>query len=384
MDPQRVAVAALGVLLALGAGCKKDGGDGGADAGNGGCPPTQYPCASGCCDCPEPDVASAVTLVEGGGVGVFAGGDLDGDGRMDVALARNTGGVLVFYAARCGGLTPGPTGLDAVQATGLAVADVDGTGVHSLVALGTDHVLYALAGTDLTMRWSATVPTAGPTGRIVAAKLDGDADQDVAAFDQMLGYLALVDDSAMAWTPVAPAPLPAAMLYASAGDLGDGPRDELLLTGSGGFYELVSTGDLAYTDMRTVNAGAHGPAAVADFDGSGTPDVLVVSDGMLLRYSGDGATNLAYVETFDVPTANSGIDLVPMERDGAPPAEAALLQNGGGMFVVSAAGGALGVVTQAMANASARRIFAGDLDGDGRDDVVALGLDGVATIWRTP
>ena len=51
-------------------------------------------------------MASAVTLVEGGGVGVFAGGDLDGDGRMDVALARNTGGVLVFYAARCGGLIP--------------------------------------------------------------------------------------------------------------------------------------------------------------------------------------------------------------------------------------------------------------------------------------
>ncbi|HEV8321710.1 MAG TPA: hypothetical protein VG389_08870 [Myxococcota bacterium] len=384
-------VSALAVAFAVAAGCKKDGpGDAAADGGNGGCGAGSYACAAGCCDCPGAGVATAIALLAAGaGADLSAGGDFDGDGRLDLVLAVNAaggGGVASFLAVGCGGFVPGATALAGATLTGLDAAALDGAGAPAdVVAFAGDRTLYALDGDGLATRWSDTLSALGSAGLALAAHLDAtDTDDDVIAFDATLGSLLRVENTGAGWNVRTMVLLPPGIVKVSVGDVGGGPRDEIFFAGPGGLVEVVSVADFDFSDVRVLNAGAHGAAAVGDLDGDGDGDLAVVADGMLERWNGDGNTGVTYVEATGLPGSFAGIDVVALEYDGAPPAEAAVLQSGGSVVVLSAAGGTLVSTAQADTAASARRVFAGDVDGDARDDLVVVDATGTAWVWRTP
>jgi hypothetical protein len=76
----------------------------------------------------------------------FALGDLNGDGRMDVAVADLTGNLNIFLQNNSGQLT-GPT-MKTLSSTEIHIADIDGDGLNDIISLNggrTVQILYQAA-----------------------------------------------------------------------------------------------------------------------------------------------------------------------------------------------------------------------------------------------
>jgi RHS repeat-associated protein len=119
----------------------------------------------------------------GGTVGtvVSTAFDLNGDGRNDVVMVTSTGAVLVALGGSSGYGTAVNTGLSS-SAGGPLIADIDGSGVASLVVAGSDGYWHYYKG------WSGSAfAETGSTGMAVAsfpsavlADVDGDGRADLA------------------------------------------------------------------------------------------------------------------------------------------------------------------------------------------------------------
>ncbi|MBW3557668.1 MAG: S8 family serine peptidase, partial [Actinobacteria bacterium] len=104
-----------------------------------------------------------------------ATGDLDGDGKLDAAVANETG-VLAFYQ-RSGQLTPGTRILGAADARQVEIVDLDGDGRQELlVATGTDLLLGRRSGAG----WSTT-RLGDATVDIEVGDVTGDSRLDIVA-----------------------------------------------------------------------------------------------------------------------------------------------------------------------------------------------------------
>jgi hypothetical protein len=161
----------------------------------------------------------------------------------------------------------------------------------------------------------------------------------------------------------------------TAGPLGGNARDEILFLG-GGFVEVVSVGDFDFSDVRFLGASPTAAAAFADFDGDGDGDAMVGTGSGLERWDGDGTTTIAIGDSVSL---SGVVDVATVDR-GDGPSVVALL-SGGTLQVVD---GALALGDEASSGSSANRVFGGDVDGDGADDVLAVGDDGSAWVWITP
>ena len=380
----RAAAVAAAVALA-GAGCpgRTAATDSAAPASDSSaaCTGETVACTLGCCPCPAAGAPAALPLGTGAGVALVDAGDLDGDGRLDLVLAPAAGGVAAFLARGCGALVPGATALGAGAVTGLAVADLDGAGGADVAALDAGKVLSALGGDALVPLWSATLDALPSAGAVVRAHLDTDADDDVAAFDATNGSLLRVENTGSAWMVRTMVALPPGIAMVRAGDLGGPARDELFFIGAG-LVEVVSVADFDFSDVRFLSSAAHAGAAFVDWDQDGDGDALLGAGGAVEPWIGDGATAL---------TTGTALDLGAGVTDVAPFGGAAT--GAGGVAALDAMGrltllrrGPAGAPEQAaqMPAAAALRVFAGDVDGDATDDVVAVTSAGEAWVWRLP
>lgn len=121
---------------------------------------------------------SASALQAAGGL---AAGDLDGDGRTDLAVAA--GEVQIFYG-RVDGMTAGSrVVVDAGQASSVAIADIDGDGFSDLlvgVVGGDDVILWGDGGrVDPQDAVRTVLSGGGQTVGLLPADLDGDGSIDV-------------------------------------------------------------------------------------------------------------------------------------------------------------------------------------------------------------
>jgi YD repeat-containing protein len=112
----------------------------------------------------------------GGTVGsvVSTAYDFNGDGRNDLVMASSTGTVFVAFGGSSGYGTPVATGL---SSTGVAVGDVDGSGI--------DGLLVDVSGTWYYYKWNGSAFVGASTGISVAtaaspvlADVDGDGRAD--------------------------------------------------------------------------------------------------------------------------------------------------------------------------------------------------------------
>jgi len=330
--------------------------------------------------------------------------DLDGDGDMDVLSASSDDDKIAWYENIDGKGTFGPQKVISDSANGarsVYVTDLDGDGDMDILSasIGDDKVAW-YENTDGKGTFSSqqviSLAANGATS-VFASDLDGDGDMDVLS--------ALYSDNAIAWYEntdgqgtfgtqqiiTTEAGL-ASSVYASDLD-GDGDMDVLsasTIDNKIAWYENTD-GNGTFGPQQVISAVAKMAMSVyaADLDGDGDKDVLSASNH---------DNKIAWYENTDGQGAFGPQQVITTETDAPWSVYAADLDDDGDMDVLSASFaddkiafyentdgqgtfGSQQVITTETNGAAF--VFASDLDGDGRMDVLsASGLDDEIAWYR--
>ncbi|MBL8840987.1 MAG: VCBS repeat-containing protein [Planctomycetes bacterium] len=388
--------------------------------------------------------ASAKNRVVGGGGTThdpvaLAAADIDGDGRLDLAVANGSGDdVALFVQAAGGGFATAPTAqllaaLDAPRDLVALDADADGDADLAVTSRDTSEVVLfrQVAPLQFVAQAHGRLFTSGAPTALIAADVDRDGDDDLVAASELFGTLLVFAqkpdgtfgqggdrDPDLVLALSSGASEPAALLAA---DLdGDGALD-LLAAEAGSdtltWFATQRAVPFAATPERTlVPPRIFGnPAAplIADLDGDGDRDVaaLLANDALVphlfvwLQSSPGLFPNapdfiLGGVGLTDVPKALAAADLdddgdldlavtAQVDRDGSGPVDEAIVAlffNDGGAPPRFAAAPdvelSLGVAqSPGVVGADPLAIVAADLDGDGAQDLAVADAGNKRIAW---
>ncbi len=277
----------------------------------------------------------------------LAVGDLNGDGRPDLAFQSNDttgGGITVMLntgAGTFGTPTYYPVAISGVFAgAGIAIGDVNGDKKPDIVVGsggGATAIVYLNQGSG-TFKVGGTVGSVAlyATNNLVLADINNDKKLDI----------------------VVPDPF-------------------------GDVYTFYGTGKGTFTTgpvypLQSCNDCSNFLVAVGDFNGDGTLDVLD-TDGFYTNTvslgRGDGTFQTAQSFPFALEGQYQNIAVADFNGDGIPDVAAQGLANGTIAVVLGAAHGVLTtkqLITSVCTNTFTYGIAAGDVNGDGKADLVAV------------
>jgi hypothetical protein len=298
------------------------------------------------------------SLTLGGGPIWLSGGDFDGDGDRDLVVVRSLANTTdVYLNDGSGTFSPGvslPVGQDALA---VVVGDVDFDGALDILVARPEAPEIVVYLGDGNGGFTATAPIALPGGGVAFTLTLGDVTGD--------GWLdVLVADPARSRVLVYP---------------GSGPNQ----TFGGGVVPL-----------EFLIPGAPRAVSVGDLNGDGRNDMVVsafesnrfvvVTDYSLgVPAGGSGTTPVTY-QSFDVvvSSAPSLSTIGDVTGDGRPDLVACLGSHASMVVVPQLANGTLGEQLQFDATGLPLRPFIGDLDGNGKNDLLVLsGLGDRINLW---
>ena len=282
-------------------------------------------------------------------------GDFNGDGRMDLAVAnQNNPGTITIMLANPGGTFTTASTIDVGIPYAMAVSDLNGDGNMDIAVVGPSpngpEVTILLGNGDGTFKTSTTtLPTYitgddgyGIEATVVAGDLNGDGIPDLAMVtftgnngieSEYLQVLLGKGDGTFIPLPLS------ASLGSGVGSLtmadfnGDGIPDLLVLNAgaSGTSYPSsvtvwVGKGDGTFTPTATSTAVASSPydgygVATADFNGDGIPDLAVSSTGsscIVQVFLGNGDATFAAPQTYAGNCYNQQLIAADFSGDGIP------------------------------------------------------------------
>lgn len=243
-------------------------------------------------------------------------GDLDGDGDLDIVLAKGRHDPLVdrvLINDGMGGFVASDLGPDADRTYTAALTDADGDGDldvltsndtpdRKLVFLNSGKGQFTVAGTWGVAKWS--------TRNVAVADLNGDGRPDaIAANRPGPSYVCMNLGGGRFQTDCVAIPAKSATAIVPADFDGDGAIDLAVPARDGGPNQIFfNDGKAAFARTLTFGpADNHGRVgAAADFDGNGTKD-LMVGDEMastMTVYLNDGKGRLTERFRFEDKTKN--------------------------------------------------------------------------------
>ena len=280
--------------------------------------------------------------------------DMDGDGMMDIVVAGSKSNqVYIMRAIGDGKFGPGVISPGGRYARDLTAIDLNGDGLRDIVFVGdrnwiSSHINDGKGG----FTPGTEVHTIRPPTQVFGSDLNKDGIEDLVLLTRARSYCTFV---------------------ASHYDFhAQAPRRE-------GVSTMLGNGDGSFQPERIVDDLITRHAAVADFDGDGTPDLVAGYRTRLLSGLGDG--------TFEtkgrLPVEEDDWICTPFHWTRDKSAELACVSESRSavrLFDVEADGAFVPLVERQISGVP-HHIETADFDGDDRVDLLVLTEEGTVTVW---
>ena len=325
--------------------------------------------------------------------------DVSGDGKLDLVGLTPNNGVYVFLGNGDGTFkTPVnySTGTTAGCCSGLAVGDLNSDGKLDLAISANDGIsilLNAGSGTFATGVYYPSGVAGSATGDGIAiGDLNGDKKPDVVVTNENQGVIIFLNQGSGTFkesSVINGVPMGATGNVVLA-DINNDKKLDIVLVDSGGDIftflgkgtGLFSTGP-AYPLQAQTNGGNY-LVAVGDFNGDGTLDLLDTNGMNTNTVSlgrGDGSFQTNPIYAYSTTLLANNIVTADFNGDGFPDIAQSLSGDANGKIGINlgSAHGVLGTTSQVTASTCANNLVewvaTGDVNGDGKADIVATMQD---------
>jgi hypothetical protein len=329
-----------------------------------------------------------VRLATGLGSQALVAGDFDGDGILDLAIAdyrsasegeRGEGDVAVFLGRGDGTFEASVRYALGTAPVGLITGYFNGDGVLDLATANfrSNDVSVLLGRGDGTFQAPLRYEAGNNPLALASGDFNGDLRTDLAVADSTGNAVALLFGrgdgtfNAPARRPVAA--YPRALL---SDDFNNDSRTDLAVATqfSRDVSLLMGLGTGTFLSPDTISNEIHATPLVADADGDGTPDVAVINRAgqVLLRHGRPGEPGTFAPPVVLNPDPQFAVRELALVRTGGGLILAALDARDSALsFYSRAPGGTFtGVAGPTVPGILPVRLASGDLNGDGRDDLV--------------
>ena len=360
------------------------------------------------------DIATKIDFATGLQPYSVAIGDIDGDGKSDLAIInrsnytvsilRNTGSSgSVSFAPKVDfttGINPQSIAIGDIDGDGkldLAIGNLSGSSVSVLRNLSSPSSVSFATKVDFTV---GTFPYS-----VAINDLDGDGMSDLAIANRGSNTVSILRNtsvsSTISFAPKVDFATGFAPLFVAIGDInGDGKPDLATANNSSNSFSIFrntsSIGTLNFAAKLDFGTGGTNPVSIVigDMDGDGKLDLAETNFGnntvSVFRNTGsNGTVNFAILINFPSGTAPQSIALGDLDGDSKPDlAVANYLANSISVLRNTGSNGSISFATKLdfASGTKPQSVAIGDIDGDGKPDLATTNYDSnkVSVLRNTP
>ena len=304
----------------------------------------------------------------------IATGDLNGDGKQDVAVATTTGSnIHVLLGNGDGTLQTQVAYPAAANPADVVIADFDGDGKADVASANSfgSNVSVFIGNGDGTLQTRVNYPVGSQPGNLSVSDFNNDGKIDLATLGSPNTLSILLGNGNGTFQPAITRTVATGAFPILPGDLnGDGKADLVLLGFPGNVLVLVGRGDGTFDDpVSYAAANEIVKATLADFNSDGKLDVAVTSrlpDVLtVLLGRGDGTFQTGIKTTL----ATTPGDLISEDFNGDGKPDLVVLNGGGFSFLGGKGDGTFAPADHYQAASNAGSVTLGDFNNDSKLDV---------------